>query len=305
LLETHEQFVELLRRYDGLSSGCVTMQKKGRVYDIVLSNDAKRGAMDARMMLQLGEIVDGLTQRSHMEQLGGLVLRGSGASFCAGLDLDLAKSALDSPEKGILMSDYMTDLINRIRDSSYVSVCFINGPAIGGGVELITATDFRIMLDTPRVKLQSVHARIGASPGWGGGARLCQLVGRRKALQLLGASMPLDAPAALAAGLVDALVPPLSATSTTTSSSSSSSETDRDSFVSKAAMDFLEPWVNEKQYPKSVSGIKYLLAGGTESAEEMAIREQEVFYARWFGPDNKQALGLGEGEGDRDLKKVR
>jgi len=287
LLEIHEQFVELLRRYEGSSSGSVTMQNKGRVYDIVLSNGAKRGAMDARMMLQLGEIVDGLTQRNHTEQLGGLILRGSGASFCAGLDLDLAKSALDSPEKGILMSDYMTDLINRIRDSSYVSVCLINGPAIGGGVELITATDYRIMLDTPRVKLQSVHARIGASPGWGGGSRLCQLVGRRKALQFLGASVPLDARAALAAGLVDALVPPPPTTST--SSSLEETETER---VSQAAMDFLDPWVNDKQYPKSVSGIKYMLAAASESAEEMAIREQEVFYDRWFGQDNKQALGL-------------
>ena len=274
LLELHGEFVSLLKQHAPGSTGTVTMQTMGRVHEIVLANEPKRGAMDARMMLQLGAIIDGLLtqqQSDGVEQTGGIVLRGKGESFCAGLDLSLARAALNTPEKGILMSDYMSDALNRIRDSPYVSVCVINGPAVGGGMELLTATDYRVMLDAPRCKIQSVHARIGASPGWGGASRLAQLVGRRHALRLLGASLALDGKAALAMGLVDALAPEGGADE------------------SRPGLDFLQPFVKDSQYARSVAGIKYVLAA-EGAPEEMAVREGEVFYERWFGDDNRQAL---------------
>jgi len=293
VLELHSQFVSLLRRHAPAATGKVVAKRVhgGKVNEIVFDNDNKRGAMDAAMMLQLGEIVDDLTQLPHDEQTGGLVLRGTGVSFCAGLDLDLAKAALNSSEKGVLMSDYMTDVLNRIRDSSYVSVCVINGPAVGGGMELITATDYRLMIDSKRCKIQSVHARIGASPGWGGGTRLCHLLGRQKALRLLGASVALDAKQALAMGLVDGLIEAEPAGSGPSSALESAAHTG-----TAAALAFLEPWLSDTQSPRSVAGIKYTLAAanGQPSEEEMAVREGEVFYERWYGEDNVRALSKGK-----------
>ena len=301
VLELHSQFVSLLHHHAPSATGKVVSKRihGGKVHELVFDNDSKRGAMDAAMMLQLGAIVDDLTQLPHDEQTGGLVLRGTGVSFCAGLDLDLAKAALNSPEKGVLMSDYMTDVLNRIRDSSYVSVCVINGPAVGGGMELITATDYRLMLDLKRCKIQSVHARIGASPGWGGGTRLCHLLGRQTALRLLGASVALDAKQALAMGLVDGLIeaePASLSTTTSAGGSGSSSASESAAHIgTAAALAFLEPWLSDTQSPRSVAGIKYTLAAADgQSPEEMAVREGEVFYERWFGEDNLRALSKGK-----------
>lgn len=46
---------------------------------------------------------------------------------------------------------------------------------------------------TPNSFVQFVQAKMGVSPGWGGAGRLVRMVGRRKALQLLGGSLKMDA----------------------------------------------------------------------------------------------------------------
>jgi enoyl-CoA hydratase/carnithine racemase len=46
---------------------------------------------------------------------------------------------------------------------------------MGGGAELATSTDFRVM--SPRAKMQFVQSRMGVSCGWGGTSRLVK-VGR-------------------------------------------------------------------------------------------------------------------------------
>ena len=123
-----------------------------------------------------------------------------------------------------------TPTIKRSRAPFITVACL--GNALGGGAELSTAADFRVM--APGSKVQFVQARMGVSCGWGGTSRLVrvrgrmsdgdqsiapiiihnkhpttlfsnshQLVGRRKALQLLGAALPLDAAQAEAAGFAD------------------------------------------------------------------------------------------------------
>lgn len=41
------------------------------------------------------------------------------------------------------MSLFMTDAFTRLRTSGLISLCLINGPAVGGGSELITVCDYR------------------------------------------------------------------------------------------------------------------------------------------------------------------
>lgn len=276
IFEAHAEFIAVLRNHRK-GQGSVTMTKRipngfnSNIAEIVVDNSSKKGAMSANMMLELGVIVDEL--ESQQDEIGGIVLRGKGKSFCAGLDLDLAKTAINTPQRGVLMSDYMTDCLNRIRDSNSISVCVINGPAIGGGSELVSCTDYRIMVST--TKIQSVHAQIGASPGWGGAARLYDIIGRRHSLRCLGASAVLNAEAATAIGLVDEMIP-------------EAMEEESDATYSAAAVAFLTPFLSKKQYSKSVAGIKYMLSALDPS--ERATREQEVFFNRWFCEDNVEAI---------------
>jgi len=269
LVEVHDQFLQLMSAPTVPSSGRVLFGVDQRVASITLDNANKKGAVDAKMFLDLARAVDAVESLCESGEVGGIVLKGvGGGAFCAGLDLDLATRVINTPSRGILMCDYMTDALNRIRDCAAVSVCLINGAAIGGGSEIISCSDYRIMLATG-ARIQSVHARIGAAPGWGGTTRLAQLVGKREALRLLGSSHSLDAEEALRIGLVDEIVP---------------QGEDGDA----AALRLLEPFLSSKQSSKSVAGIKYTLSAADH--DEMIIREGEVFYHRWFSKENIDAI---------------
>jgi enoyl-CoA hydratase/carnithine racemase len=292
LLDAHSSFLSVLRSHDAKmsSKGNVTLQIRQageqRVAVLKILNESKRGSIDANMMLQLAEAVDSL--ESETEPPVGLVLASHSNFFCSGLDLHLAKNCINTPAMGADMCAFMTDALNRLRNSPCISVTVISGPAIGGGSELVLCTDFRIMRSHPENFVQSVHARIGAAPGWGGAARLVATVGRGHALRMLGGSLKITPNEALRIGLVDELYDD-SANSTVGASEGG----EYDASV-EAGLRYLQPFTSQK-YAGSVRGIKRIVAaataatGGLRAAEE---EEAKVFASRWFGPDNRHALGL-------------
>ena len=155
--------------------------------------------MSGPMMVQLDEAV-----RSLEEWRGGSVLlvSGEGGHFCSGADLGTVRAAIDTPERGALMSALLSDTLNRLRNLPLFSIAAVDGAAVGGGAELCTATDLRVVAQGATI--QFVHTRLGAAPGWGGAARLVQEVGRARALRLLLLSEKLDAAAAVRLGLAHA-----------------------------------------------------------------------------------------------------
>lgn len=246
-------FMEELRK--GAGHGSVELRRSGRddrVLELVLRNERSRNSLTGKMMVQLHDIAGELTSpASQYEGCCALILRGEGSTFCSGADFHLA-AKIASPVQGLLMAELMTGTLTRLRRAPLVTVACL-GNALGGGAELSTAADFRVM----RVgsKVQFVQARMGVSCGWGGTSRLVRvrggwvhfkssdrssnrrpfasqpqfkasatipfnikplpnslasqpqfnqkLVGRRRALQLLGGALPLDAAAAEEAGFVD------------------------------------------------------------------------------------------------------
>lgn len=85
-------------------------------------------------------------------------------------------------------------------------VTAINGLALGGGLELALATDARVMSENTRVGLPEVS--LGLFPGLGGTVRLPRVSSVSTAIEWISKGKPQDAGAALAAGVVDAVVPP-------------------------------------------------------------------------------------------------
>ena len=71
--------------------------------------------------------------------------------------------------------------LNRIRRLGLVSVSLIEGFAIGGGAEVSTSTDFRVMTNSEKSYIRFIHHRLSLCPGWGGGSRLVQIIGRNQA----------------------------------------------------------------------------------------------------------------------------
>ena len=102
------------------------------------------------------------------------------------------------------MSQLMTSTLNKLRSLPLLSISAIDGNAVGGGAEVCTAADWRVM--GAKARVQFVQTRMGASTGWGGAARLSEIVGNRStALSLLLHQPSIDANAAVACRLADAV----------------------------------------------------------------------------------------------------
>jgi len=77
----------------------------------------------------------------------------------------------------------MTSTTEKLRRLPLVSVCLVDGRALGGGAELTTATDYRV--GTKESAVLFVHAKMGVMPILGGAWRLVKHVDRQRAVELL------------------------------------------------------------------------------------------------------------------------
>ncbi|MCC7462655.1 MAG: enoyl-CoA hydratase/isomerase family protein, partial [Gammaproteobacteria bacterium] len=86
------------------------------------------------------------------------------------------------------------------------SVAAINGFALGGGLEMALACDYRVLAATAQVGLPEVT--LGLFPGYGGTVRMARLAGTATAIEWIVDGKPRRAEAARAAGVVDAVAEP-------------------------------------------------------------------------------------------------
>lgn len=126
--------------------------------------------------------------------------------FIAGADLRWMER-LPDPATAAAVSREGQALFQRLADFPVPVVAAIHGAAAGGGFELALACHWRIASDAAVTQLGLPEIGIGAIPGWGGTARLPRLIGAQAALEHLLKARLLPATEALAAGLIDELVP--------------------------------------------------------------------------------------------------
>lgn len=133
-----------------------------------------------------------------------VVLTGAGPkAFVAGADIGELRDLGDDQARAFVERGLA--LMARIENLGKPVIAAINGFALGGGCELALACTMRIAADTARLGLPEV--KLGLIPGYGGTQRLARLIGRGRALHLMLTGDPVTAEAALAQGLVTAVVP--------------------------------------------------------------------------------------------------
>ena len=181
-------------------AGHILCTVKAPLAEILISSPQRRNAISPGMMVDLSGVVAALSLRA---DISVVLLRGEGDAFCAGGDLRAVRAHLLVPDAGAGMCAYMTELLDGLAALPMVLVAAVTGPALGGGAEILTACD--VVYASTSARIGFVHAALGVSPGWGGGRRLVQRVGRRHALRLLTEAERLSADQACAAGLVDAV----------------------------------------------------------------------------------------------------
>lgn len=169
--------------------GRVQLQLDGAVAQLVLDHGVRRNALTVGMMVELAEHVQAL---QHLEVALVLLRAEEPRVFCAGGDLSELPHA--PPEAAASMCLAMGAVLDALLDLSAVSVCVLDGLAVGGGAELTTACDHRV--GTGAARIHFVQSTLGIAPGWGGAGRLVRHLGRRDALKMLtrGTPVPVSHP---------------------------------------------------------------------------------------------------------------
>lgn len=174
---------------------------EGKVRVVQLNAEQTLNALDMDMMEDMISIIN---MAEKMPEIGAVVITGSGRSFCTGADL---KAFRDYEQEYIV--DYCVDignqLFNRIATLKKPVVAAVNGYAMGGGMELALACDFRFGHE--KTLFSAPEYGFGWVPGWGGVSRLSRLVGPCKAKEILLFQQKIRGEEALKLGMLNGLYP--------------------------------------------------------------------------------------------------
>ena len=133
-----------------------------------------------------------------------LIITGTGKAFVAGADI--AEMVDKSPTEGTKFSRLGQNTFRSLEKLSIPVIGAINGFALGGGLELAMACDFRIA--SSKAKFGQPEVNLGMIPGYAGTQRLPRLVGLADALYLLMTADMISAEEALRIGLVQKVFEP-------------------------------------------------------------------------------------------------
>jgi 2-(1,2-epoxy-1,2-dihydrophenyl)acetyl-CoA isomerase len=171
---------------------------------IRLNRPAASNGLDNELLVRLHEVV---MQCHGDKRVRAVLLTGEGKNFCAGGDVHTFLS------KGENLPYYIRQATAHLQ-VAVSSLIHLNVPVLtavqgyaagGGGLGLVCCSDLVIAGES--AKFLAGATRVGMAPDAGLSVTLAQLVGFRKAMEILLGNQPITAPDALAMGLVNRVVP--------------------------------------------------------------------------------------------------
>ena len=137
----------------------------------------------------------------------GVVIRSAKDSgFIAGADISEFRALADSGQAEDLVNQGQR-LLNELEKLPCPTVAAIHGFALGGGMELALACDYRIAVESYKRDLGLPEVQLGIHPGLGGTVRCVRLLGAPAALRLMLTGKSVSAVEARRMGLLDRVVP--------------------------------------------------------------------------------------------------
>jgi enoyl-CoA hydratase/carnithine racemase len=178
-----DTFVTLERRPDGVA--------------LIRLDRPKANALSGSVLAQFYEVAQELTA----DPPGAVVLWGGRKIFAAGADIVELDEGAGAPQVG---ANFLTAL-SALAALPRATIAAINGYALGGGLELALAFDFRVCAEDSKLGVPEIL--LGVIPGGGGTQRLPRLIGSSRAKDLIMTGRQVRAEEALAIGLVNRVVP--------------------------------------------------------------------------------------------------
>lgn len=167
----------------------IEVEKRSGVSLIIIDREERRNALDIKHCQMISQAV----QDALLDQSRVILITGKGTSFCAGADF----GELTDPS----FRAALYDMLGSITAAKIPVIAVLNGPAIGAGVQLSIACDLRVASAEAFFSLPTAKLGVAVDP-WTI-RRLGVLVGGGNARAMLLGCEKVDAPRALAQGLVN------------------------------------------------------------------------------------------------------
>jgi enoyl-CoA hydratase len=174
------------------------------VLRVTLNRPEISNALNEKLVEELRELFAGLYWRHDIRVV---LLGGAGKNFCGGLDMQERRGPADPTASGSLIAQRkISEIVIAMRRCPQPIVTMVNGAACGGGFAIALASDVRIA--SPDLRMNSAAIRIGLSAcDIGITYFLTRMVGASVASEFLLTGRFIEAPRALALGLVSSVVP--------------------------------------------------------------------------------------------------
>tara|TARA_Y100001934_G_scaffold15234_2_gene18450 strand:+ start:644 stop:2704 length:2061 start_codon:yes stop_codon:yes gene_type:complete len=201
-LELPDWFTE---RQESFEFSYIDVSVNDGIATVRINRPEAMNALNVTVVSQLGEKLDELNAR---DDVTTIVLEGAGKAFVAGADVKffVDKIRADSIRD---IYDFTANghvVLNKLENSPKTTIALTTGLALGGGLELALACDYRV--GTRRSQFRFPETSIGIYPGLGGTQRTPRICGTECARYAVLAGNFLDAFSAKALGLLTHLVEP-------------------------------------------------------------------------------------------------
>lgn len=188
----------------------VIFEKRGHTAWITLNRPEANNTLNGDMFLELNDAWDELRDD---RQVRAIVLTATGEKdFCCGGDLGSviplwngSKQPENDIERRLLAEKGIVSKV-LLRQGQIVKpiICAVNGRALGGGTEMLQATDIRISV--PDAAFALTEPKVGIVPGGGSMVRLARQIPWAHAMKILLTGEFISAPEALKMGLISEIV---------------------------------------------------------------------------------------------------
>jgi len=157
----------------------VNYRKDGNLAILEL-NDPPANTYTHEMMKQLDE---GIIKARFDNDVHVIILRGAGEKFfSAGANINMLNTV--DPVFKYYFCLHANETLSRLEQTPKLVIAAINGHCVGGGLEIAMAADIRLARqDSGKIGLPEVT--LGVLPGTGGTQRLCRLIGKSKAMEMM------------------------------------------------------------------------------------------------------------------------
>lgn len=181
----------------------VRLNKSGKICEVIVEREPVN-ALNEELVVELGEV---FRKIEHDQEVRVVILRSGLKVFVAGADIKMMETLQQNQETGRMLNyvKKLQDTLNILENLPKPTIAYINGHAMGGGLELALACDFRVMV-SGKAKIGLPEIRLGMNPGAGGTHRLTRLIGETKTKELVYFGKSLTAEDAYKYGIVSTVV---------------------------------------------------------------------------------------------------